>query len=384
MKDLIFKPEWRTQSRRLRRFYAKYLKWLINAGYIFCIVSLFALIWAFIYRVDEVAESQANEPGIVEASFDAIRHPARVGLVRLLAEEFSKVKKGDKLFEAAEPLANENFANWLMRPPRNRSVFTAPSDGIFILSASTKNGFVLPNAELARVVRYEEIWVNGVVKGESLSQITLNSKVILSQIDLDRNSRSLLRISEGSKSEQTSKSFLEANIRAKAEESVKGLPITIRNDRTLQVDTIDRLEVEVATNNENLPIDYDPPRSALLNGQLIAGTHRAKVQLANLPLTARNNLEGLLTSNLGALDLRSLVLQVNLSQSLESNQNLADSFATLSPIDRSFDARIRILDPPTWLIDKLIEQDRLGKPIRAKIEIVSSNRPLALKLLKRN
>ncbi len=53
MSRSIFRQEWRTQSRRKRRFYAIYMTWLERIGYTITAILLAAFVGCFFYQVDE-------------------------------------------------------------------------------------------------------------------------------------------------------------------------------------------------------------------------------------------------------------------------------------------------------------------------------------------
>jgi hypothetical protein len=62
MNDRYFRADWRPRSMRMRRFYAKYLRWLVIGGYVFTLLGLAGIVAAFIIRVDQtVATPQPAE-----------------------------------------------------------------------------------------------------------------------------------------------------------------------------------------------------------------------------------------------------------------------------------------------------------------------------------
>lgn len=63
MSRSIFQPEWRTQNRRKRRFYARYMGWLEKTGFVVVGLLVAAFASSFFYSVDEwvTAEDVAFE-----------------------------------------------------------------------------------------------------------------------------------------------------------------------------------------------------------------------------------------------------------------------------------------------------------------------------------
>jgi hypothetical protein len=57
----IFRQEWRTQSRRKRRFYAVYMTWLERVGYTITAILLAGFVGCFFYQVDEWITAEGVE-----------------------------------------------------------------------------------------------------------------------------------------------------------------------------------------------------------------------------------------------------------------------------------------------------------------------------------
>jgi len=62
----IFQPEWRTQSKAKRRFYARYMGWLERTGFLVVVLLLAAFAYSFVATSDEwiTAEDVPIEAGI--------------------------------------------------------------------------------------------------------------------------------------------------------------------------------------------------------------------------------------------------------------------------------------------------------------------------------
>lgn len=61
MSQSIFRQEWRTQSRRKRRFYAVYMTWLERVGYTITAILLAGFVGCFFYQVDEWITAEGVE-----------------------------------------------------------------------------------------------------------------------------------------------------------------------------------------------------------------------------------------------------------------------------------------------------------------------------------
>ncbi|MBL8041147.1 MAG: hypothetical protein JNM04_07345, partial [Chthonomonas sp.] len=92
----VFQPEWRTQNRRKRRFYAKYMKWLEVAGYLVVatVVSLFVL--AFNYKVDDVVD--APDVTLTPLTTEYVAESSGI-VVAQLAAPGTELRAGDPVLE---------------------------------------------------------------------------------------------------------------------------------------------------------------------------------------------------------------------------------------------------------------------------------------------
>ncbi|RYG23816.1 hypothetical protein EON82_12810, partial [bacterium] len=295
----VFPPEWRTQSKWKRRFYAKYMRTLERAGYVLVIGVFAAFIFAFNYHVEDLvtADKVAVEPF---ASPLVEKEPTLV--VRALAADFDTVRKGQPLLEVAvgeeairrygdwkavvdlaKRLGNSPEVSRLLaaNPKPPTSIMAAPADGTFRLNAG--EGVVEADKPLARVVDYNDLRLNASLSGETVARAAVGQPARITSIVVEPEAGTLFRGSDA-----ISGRLLGDRVKAALEKSLVGRGVRLRDDVPLEVKEVSEVQVDAVTNratggDPKRAVSLDPPGDLRIEAQVVEGHPSATVQVADLP-----------------------------------------------------------------------------------------------------
>lgn len=79
MRRSIFQPEWRTQSKRKRRFYARYMGWLERTGFVIVTLLLAGFVYSFFYEVEEWVSAEDVPIELVDTPEQALVLKPKLG-----------------------------------------------------------------------------------------------------------------------------------------------------------------------------------------------------------------------------------------------------------------------------------------------------------------
>lgn len=412
----VFQPEWRTQSRSKRRFYAKYMTWLERLGYLVVASVLLAFVVAFNYRVDDLltADKVKIEPA---ASPITASQPTRV--VALLAQDGQDVSAGQAVMEVAEgektiaqydawsrltALRTELGASppldaLLARYPRpSLRTLSAPATGTFRFSGEPGSAVVAAGEELARVVDYNDLRLNASLKGESVANARAGQTARIEQITVEPIGNTILRANAGGTPIVTSTAAGE-KVKELVESELKGQAIRLRNDVPLAISGVHdvQIEAQVARNpaaSGSASVLLDPPGKFEVTAEAIEGEAKATIQVSDLPAPLLEKVAASLRETLGVTlvqtpegetlrlsdpkDVR-MILKVKAESAEANGTPLAGT-----QIDRTYDATLRVKSPPAYLIQAVRQADLAGRAVTARVELRTGNRPIAFILLRKS
>lgn len=142
----------------------------------------------------------------------------------------------------------------------------------------------------------------------------------------------------------------------------------------------------------------DPPDTLRLAGKVVSGTHRVSLQVAQLPLSVREQVRAALAARTlsvpGGKDASSRALTVSdvdnvrIVASVTGEPRAGDPAGngdalTGAGAQRSFEATIHLLDTPPDFVVEVKRLAKQGKTFKAKVSVQTGSRPLAWRLLKR-
>ncbi len=407
----VFQPEWRTQSRAKRRFYARYMGWIERGGYFVVLCVIAAFIFAFNYPVEDVikADNVAIRPLTVPLISD---QPAMVA--RALVDDYSEVTQGQPLVEVVEGDQNIKLfqqyriaqelqrtgvslpANLIFDPPKTRTIL-ASSAGTFRVSNSTD---VIPSGEtIGEVMDYGQLIAEAELEGTTVAKAAMNQKAKISGIIMGTEAGILFRGSSN-EADLVSGAILGQETLNLLESELKGKSVRARDDLVLEIESVKNVQidshVEVGAGSSGNPtVQLDPALNYSLTGAVLEGYSIGTVQIASLPkelsdattkalesgLTSRNymTVDGKAVSVTAVRDAK-YVLQLGARGVAEGGG--APLPATV--ISRKFVAKVAVKSPPKFLVEAIRAADRNGKSVTARVEVVTGTRPIAFILLKKS
>lgn len=409
----VFPPEWRTQNRRKRRFYAKYMRGLERAGYVLVCGVFGAFIFAFNYKVDDLvtAEKVAIQPFSSPLKLDG-----EVRIVRALVADFDEVRAGQPLVEVVVgPDAIKRYEAWqavqdlgskvgntaevgrlsVLYPRPVVQVLKAPSAGTVRIDPLNLGKTLDAQAEIAKVVDYKDLRLTASLSGQTVPQAKVGQMARVSSIVIEPEAGTLFRGSDA-----ISGRLLGDGVKKLLQQGLAGAEVRLRDDIPLKVSDISEIQVDATVKPEQGgdlagAIALDPPSDYSVEAQVMEGSPAASVQIADLPpgLAAKTKeavaqaVNGRAVRRLdGSVAKLAKPDDVHMVVKLKATQ--ADGMTTTilngTSLTRTFDAQLRIASPPSFLIDAVRMADRAGKPVTARVELRTGRRPIAFLLLKKS
>lgn len=410
----VFPSEWRTQSRRKRRFYARYLRWLERAGYVLVAGVLGAFILAFRYPVDDnvTADKVAITPFAtpLEIASDPI------WVVRWLADDFAEVRKGQPVVEFVIDGDHEAYLRWqavdalrqkvgdtpeirslLAQNPAPRiRTWTAPADGT-LRQNSSPTGFFDADAPAAQVVDYDDLRMEASLAGDTVPKATVGQMARVSGITVDSGTGTILRANVGGVP-TVSGQILGDSVKAALNERLLGNAVRIRDDVPLRVSEVSDVQVDAnvagGTSLGGPGVSLDPASDLTVEAQVTEGQSVATVQASELPPDVAHAAQEAVRKALQGQSVRradgSTVALGDVSDARFIVKMKAEAGeGSRTPIDvaklsRAFDAKLRLLSPPASLIQAVKDADRAGKQVTAHVDLRTGTRPIAFILLKKS
>lgn len=408
-----FPREWRTQSLAKRRFYAKYMTWLEQLGFAVVALVFGAFIFAFFYQIDDVVSAERVE---IKPESTSVMAEDKTLVVAVLAEPFTEVEGNTPLVEVVEGQDNIfKYESWkkaeelveanpdnprlraiafqFLKPPTK--VVQAPVAGTFRLMSE---GVVDSGEELARIEDYSQIVVDATFTGDTVAKAREGQSVALSSVSLQESERQILR-AETSNGSLISRKLLNDSLNESVADQLQGYSVKLTDDEPLQVTGVESIEVDArldwsgGVDGETLQLD--PPREFTLTARVESGTPMATVQTSDLPPDVRLSIESALKEQVSSTSVRSMEgetgrlsnprnVQTVLKLTANGRAGSGTKRLPATKLDRSFEARLRVQDPPEFLIQALKDAAKTGDKVVANAELKTGQRPIAFILLKRS
>ncbi len=407
----VFQPEWRTQNRRKRRFYAKYMKWLEVAGYLVVatVVSLFVL--AFNYKVDDVVDAAdvtltpltteyvAESNGIVVAQLAAPGADVRAG------DPVLEIVSGDsnvsayQRWAAIESLKNDPSAAALVA--RNvkpvTTVIRSPGAGTVQIDFAATN--FQAKTKLFSVLDYRQIECSADLSGPTVANARVGQAAKISRLTIGGSS-AIFR-STTPRGPVLSSELISENALTELNRLVAGQPLTLRDNGPLKVDGVSSIEVDSRSEvsdaaGQEPGISLEPPTNYSLNIDIVEGSLGANAQIADLPASVRDSVAGVIAKDVVGKSLTdvqgnklSLANTRDMNIVMKVKASPASAPATGQNIDGTtlkqvFHAKLRLSNPPEFLVKLLKSARQSGKEVKARVEVKTGARPFAFILLKKS
>ncbi|HWD40310.1 MAG TPA: hypothetical protein VG944_15790, partial [Fimbriimonas sp.] len=246
----IFQPEWRTQNRLKRKFYARYMVWLERFGYLVVIAVIGAFLFAFNYPVDDTISADGVKLAAAATPVDAKDHTL---IVRRLKNDFDDVKAGDPVLEVVEgDQAIQSYQRWqkidslrsdlgatadltslARRYPRpSTKTILAPTAGTFRCDPKTDD--VAQGTEVCHVSDYSTVQLHATLTGDSVAKAAVGQWAKISNIDVESDSGTVLRAT-ASQGPLLSHQVLGPEIRKDVAARLAGHAVQFRDDLPLKI-----------------------------------------------------------------------------------------------------------------------------------------------------
>ena len=388
----VFPPEWRTQSRWKRRFYAKSMGALERAGYVLVAAVFAAFVAAFNVQVEDLATADK----VALAPFaNALSAKGPTLVLNVLAKDLDTVRKGQILletvtgddairryreWEAVQSLPNEPaLAARYPKPPVQTLV--APADGAFRLDAKP-GATVEDKATLARVVDYSDLRLEASLGGDTVPRASTDCPARIVNVAVEPVAGTLFRGGG-----VVSGKLLGEGVRTTLAKALVGREVLLRDDLPLSVREVTEVQVDAPTATEGVVSGsrVDPSAGLVVAARVVGGTPSATVQMADLPPGVARSARAAAASALRGAGVRVDPEDLRLVVKLKAGPGRSSVGALPGTVlARTFDAKLRLIDPPQRLIDAVREADATGRAVTARVELVTGTRPIALRLLKKS
>ena len=402
----VFPPEWRTQTRWKRRFYARYMKWLERAGYVLVAGVFAAFVAAFNVKVEDVVS--ADKVAIVPFARPLVAKGA-VRVVRVLAKDLDEVAASQPLLEVVVgDDAIQRYARWeaarglpdepglLARYPKPvLTVLKAPVEGTFRLDAK-EGATVEDETTLGRVVDYEDLRVEASLTGDTVARARPDAEARIVKIVVEPMAGTLFRGGGG-----VSGQALGTEVRAVVEKGLVGRGIRLRDDVPLRVGEVKEVQVDAdvaldARRSWNRAARLDPPADLEVAAEVIEGAPSATVQVADLPPEVAADAERAVVQALGERGVRTpensvgvlrgakarivVKLKAGPTDGLRKDERPIPG----TMLSRSYDAKLRLIGIAPTLYQAVRQADRDGRTVTCRVELKTGERPAALRLLRKS
>lgn len=394
----IFPPEWRTQNRAKRRFYAKYMGWLEKGGFVIVAAIFAGFVYAFTYQVEDVVKAD----GVTLAASATEVKAERFTLVgQKTVKDFEPVKKGQKVGERLDDIREirgwqHAIAKGLIGQLRvSWGDLVSPADGV--IKWLDSEGEVKTGESIFKVMNYSKLEVQGALEGQTVAKAKAGQRARLTSLVIPPAASVLFRgNAEGQ--DLISGQLLGEEVRSLIAESLAGRKLTARDELPLDAGEIKQVQVDAKLTwkegGAGGTAPLDPSSREVFPAEVAEGTHEVTLQTASLPADLKAKVsERIKESLLG----RSVQLSNGQKKTIESVEKVgvivhlkgteaaqAANSLPASILNHKFNAKIQLTQPPAYLIEAVKRADREGKTVTARAEVVTGFRPIALLLLKRS
>lgn len=398
-----YPPEWRTQKKWKRRFYAKYMKWLEGLGYLTVACVIGAFILAFNVRVDDVISADKVP---LRAQAEVIKATAPTHVVRAMVDDFTDVPVGAPVLEIVTGESEiQRFRIWQSAqelgvpspvPRPATTLVTATVAGTFVRASASET--VEADAPLGEIRNYSRLVASASLTGQGVAKAQPGGQATLKGLTVEPHHGILVRGETDSGSLVSSQLGTEA-LRTQVAQRLEGKSFTVRDDLPLRFSGLNdvQIDAELATQAaKDGSLWAEPSATVVLSAAVTSGQHSATLQFAQLPPDVRDalnqDINTALRQNVRTLSGEALTItevsRINTVIRAKAVPAEPGASATgripATAVSRSFDAELSIDNPPAYLIEAVKSADRAGKLVTAKVELKTGDRPIATLLLRRS
>lgn len=388
MSRSIFQPEWRTQSRRKRRFYALYMGWLEKTGFVVVGLLVAGFAFSFLYEVEEWVSAEdveiVAEETVVQQSY-LVRTEDLLGFTQQVPNG-TVVKERDILFSK------------LAEGSEHVQVIQAPAAGVFFADPKPTNLQFAGDVRFGVIRNYGTLYVKPKLAGKSIANAAVGQPAEISNIRIQSEGDTLLRahLEGAAEGQEVSRQLAGDAVKKALEASLVGKSVKAREDKPLKIVGIGDIEIEaeVITRSDGaLGAKFDPAASYKLRGTVSEGKPVITAQLGDLPADIRESAIQALKAQLVGKTVIANGKPVQIESILNpsfvvrlSAEGLGENGNAISAasIKRTFDATIALENVSADLVDRIRQAHLAGKSVTTKVQVRTGSRPIAYFLLRRN
>lgn len=406
----VFPPDWRTHNRWKRRFYATYMKNLERIGYLVVASVFVAFIFAFNFKVDDVLK--ADSVDVRPVTIPIVCSDSCI-VVESLSPNFSDVSIGAKVLRIVQ--GERNIALYRARTAltglrklgatASAGAMTIPDPEVITIASPASGVFRYQTAHefeagetIAEVLNYDELEIKASFEGQTVSKAKVSDRVSISNLVVGNVNGELLRGSSPA-GQIISTSLLGAEVKTLLNTRLRNLAVNLRNDLPMRIQEVKSVMVDTEViaaeaSSSDRAVRTEPSESYKVVGSVISGTHVCELQLTSLPIEILDEAQKKVTQRLNGAQVatplsRSIAIQglKNVTISVQVAAQAGDSTGPLVegiPTQRKYEATVRVTKPPNYLIQLLKSADREGRTVKARAELITGSRPIALNLLKKS
>lgn len=385
MSRSIFQPEWRTQSRRKRRFYARYMGWLEKTGFVVVGLLVAGFAFSFFYEVEEWVSA---EDVAIEAESVPVSAPFAGRVIPHGVADGDVVEKGQPIFLVSESEESSPMGNTVL----------SPAAGVLDLDESLVSTAVETGAQIAVIRNYDTLLVKPKLAGKSIANAAIGQPAELSNIRIQSEGDTLLRahLEGAAEGQEVSRQLAGDAVKKALEASLVGKSIKAREDKPLKIVGIGDVEVEaevITKADGDGAVKFDPAASYKLLGTVSDGKPVISAQLGDLPSDVRESAVQALKAQLVGKSVMAGGKPVQIEDILDprfvvrlSAEGLSEGGNAISAasVKRTFDATIRLQNVPADLVERIRQAHLAGKAVTAKVQVRTGSRPIAYFLLRRS
>lgn len=394
----VFPPEWRTQNRAKRRFYAKYMGWLEKGGFLIVAAVFVGFIYAFNYPVEDVIKADGVQ---ISASSTAVKADDLTLVTSRYVTDFEQVKAGQKIAQILVGGAEVWKYQYSKTQPLgglikfNYKDLKAPSNGI--VKGLAAGAMAQKDEDLFQILDYSKLEVKASLEGQTVAKAKAGQKARLTSLNLPSASMTLFRASAGGE-DIISGQLIGDEAKKLLSEAFKGQKLAARDEIPLEAGEIKQIQIDAKLGwkdgGSSQGQMVDPSSRTQLAAEVTEGTHEVTVQAAQLPANVRSQLEQMIRSRvtgrvvtlpsggsrvLGDISELGIIVQMSATEAQGAVSALPAAI-----LGHKYSASLRLTNPPAYLSEAVLRADMEGKAVTARAEVVTGTRPIALLLLRRS
>lgn len=379
----VFPPEWRTQNKAKRRFYAKYMGWLEKGGFLVVTAVFVGFIYAFNYPVEDTIKADGVQ---LKAASIRVKSDASYKVVSRSVADYEEVKSGQEIGKVVAVGAKAGAAE---------KTLYAPADGV--VKGLAVGDEIEAGETIMEVLDYTKLEAEASLEGQTVAKAAAGQKARFTSLNIPSSSMTLFRGSADGEA-IISGQLIDDEVRSLIQESLKGQKLGARDEIVMEAGEIKQIQIDakLSWNDGGTAsgVTLDPSSRTQFPAEVIEGTHEVNVQIAQLPPDLRKKVEELIrskltgktvtlpsggTKTLGEISSLGIIVQMSASQAQSTT-----SAMPAAVLGHKFSAKVSLPNAPAYLSEAVRRADKEGKAVTARVEVVTGTRPIALLLLRRS